>query len=204
VIRGSRHYNLEYNSGQVEQPALGEMINGQGLGAVSRLRYGICRMSFNGCEVIAVHNALVYLGKPQPLKDIAFFMERFRVLLGFFGCNVYRVGRALEHYGVAYERTKDVGDAEAFIVSFWTKLPLLSPIHTVFCVRTPDGIKVYNRYNNFSSMSVCKSMQDVAGRHRPLAVYRLKEQESPCPGFLDAACSATELGALDLAADRLG
>ena len=35
-----------------------EMINGQGMGEVSKLRYGLCRMSFNGCEVISVYNAL--------------------------------------------------------------------------------------------------------------------------------------------------
>ena len=58
-------YNLKYNTERVQQPELGKMINGQGMGLVSKLRYGICPMSFNGCEVIAVHNALVYLNMPQ-------------------------------------------------------------------------------------------------------------------------------------------
>jgi hypothetical protein len=174
LIKGSRRYNLRHNSERVDQPAFGRMINGQGVGAVSRLRYGICHMSFNGCEVIAVHNALIYLGKPQALKDIAFYMERFRVLMGFFGCNAYRLGRALEHYGAAFERSRDAEGAKAFIITFWTKRPFLSSIHTVFCVRTHSGIKVYNRYNNVPNMYICRDVEEIAGKRRPIAVYKIK------------------------------
>ena len=52
------------------------MINGQGMGDVSKLKYGLCHMSFNGCEVISVYNALTYLGKAAPLPEIALYMER--------------------------------------------------------------------------------------------------------------------------------
>ena len=33
-------------------------INGQALGAVSRMRYGLFPMSYNGCEIIAAYNFL--------------------------------------------------------------------------------------------------------------------------------------------------
>lgn len=173
LIKGSRRYNLRHNSERAGQPEFGRMINGQGLGLVSRFRYGICPMSFNGCEVIAVHNALIYLGKPQPLKDVAFYMERFRVLMGFFGCNAYRLGKALEHFGAEYTREKNADNANAFIITFWTKRPLFSMIHTVLCVREAGMIKVYNRYNNVGTVELCSSVEEVAGKYRPIAVYKL-------------------------------
>ncbi len=89
-IKTTRRYNYERN---LVHKLGDKMINGQGLGDVSKLRYGLCPMSFNGCEVISVYNALQYIGKPQKLQDIAFFLEKYRMLLGFFGCNMFRLGK---------------------------------------------------------------------------------------------------------------
>lgn len=177
LLKGSRRYNLRHNTEFAESPPFGEMINGQGMGPTASLRYGICHMSFNGCEVIAVHNALVYLGIPQQLRDVAFFMEKYRVLMGFFGCNAYRLGKGLEHFGAQSTRTRDVSlaeSAEAFIVTFWTKLPFLSSIHTVFCVRRRAGIEVFNRYNNRSRTYICRDLTEIAGKRRPIAIYIIK------------------------------
>lgn len=174
LIKGSPRYNLRYNSELADQPEFGKMINGQGLGFVSKLRYGICHMSFNGCEVIAVHNALVYMNMPQKLTDIAYYMERFRVLMGFFGCNAFSLGRALKHFGADYERVPSAEGAEAFIITFWTKTPFLSSIHTVFCIRTSNGIKVFNRYNNVGNMYLCANVEEIAGKRRPIAIYKVR------------------------------
>jgi hypothetical protein len=173
LIKGSRRYNLRHNTERTEQPESGRMINGQGVGRVSQFRYGICRMSFNGCEVIAVHNALVYLKKPRSICEIAFYMERFRMLMGFFGCNAYKIGKALEHFGAEYERINDMTDAKAFIVTFWTKKPFLSSVHTVFCVREDNRIRVYNRYNSSSAAQMCGSFEEVVGKRRPIAMYKI-------------------------------
>ncbi len=168
-----RKYNLRHNTEKVPPPEFGKMINGQGLGRISQLRYGICRMSFNGCEVIAVHNALVYLGIPQQISCIAFYMERFRVLAGFFGCNAYSIGKALKHFGAECSHSRNADNSDAFIITFWTKKPFLSSIHTVFCVRTASGIKVYNRFNNHPDMMICKNITEIAGKRKPIAVYTL-------------------------------
>ena len=64
-----------------------EYISGQKFGAVSEMKYGLCRMSFNGCECIAVFNAMVYLGKDKRLWEIARILERYRMLMGMLGCN---------------------------------------------------------------------------------------------------------------------
>lgn len=178
LIKGSRRYNLRHNTERAAPPETGKMINGQALGEVSELRYGICHMSFNGCEVIAVHNALVYLETPKPIAEIAFYMERFKVLLGFFGCSPFKLGRALKHFGAESIKAKNPGDAKAFIITFWTGKPFLSSIHTVFCIRTDKGITVYNRYNSSHGAELCKDLEAVAGKRKTIAVYILQEQKS--------------------------
>jgi len=153
------------------------MINGQGLGEISKMRYGLCRMSFNGCEVISVYNALVFLGIPEPIEKVADFMERYRVLVGIFGGNVYKTGRALQHFGADFQKNTDLSCAEAFIVSYWTGKRFLSSIHTVFCERSGGKIKVYNRYNNYPSVQFCSNLETVTGRKKPIAVYAIKKEK---------------------------
>lgn len=153
----------------------GDMICGQALGNVAKMRYGICPMSFNGCEVIAVYNALCWLGKPQPLCEVAAYMERYRVLLGFFGGNAYSLGRALAHFGEARKRSYPPVSADAFIITFWTGLPLLSSIHTVFCVRGENGVNVYNSSNYCPDVRTYRDISDYTGRHRPIAVYVIRD-----------------------------
>lgn len=152
------------------------MINGQGFGEVAELKYGLFPMSFNGCEVIAVHNALEYLGIPQDIRTVRDFMKRYAVLFGLFGCNIYCLGGALNHFGAEYTKSKSADNAEAFIISSWTGKPFLSTIHTVFCIRSDDKIKVYNRYNNFPSDKIYNSCADIFGGHKPLIIYRLREK----------------------------
>ena len=149
------------------------MINGQGLGAVSQLRYGLCRLSFNGCEVISVYNALAWLGKNAPLPEIALYMERFRMLMGIFGCYAGRIDRALRYFGADCVRTGVYRGEKAFIVSYWTGRPFLSSIHTVFCVREEGGIRVYNRYNNRSEAQLCADFGTFAGKRKPIAIYTI-------------------------------
>jgi hypothetical protein len=163
--------NYRHNCSCCGLPEKGEMINGQGLGAVSQLRYGLCRMSFNGCEVISVYNALVWLGKPSPLPEIALYMERFRMLMGIFGCFAGRIDRALERFGAGCVRADEYRGEKAFIVSYWTGRPFLSSIHTVFCVRERRGIRVYNRYNNRCESQLCADFQTFAGYRKPIALY---------------------------------
>lgn len=150
----------------------GAMINGQRLGYAADMRYGLCRMSFNGCECIAVYNALVYLNDPQPLSGIAYCLERYKMLFGIFGCNPYRTAKVLGMYGAAFERTEDISKDGAYILSFWTGFPLLSTIHTVFCTVEADGITVYNRYGNCPEPRIFGSAIELLGNRKPIAAYR--------------------------------
>ncbi len=176
-MMSKRNYNRNIN---MAQPLFGEMINGQALGSVSKLRYGLFPMSFNGCEVISVHNALVYLGRPAAICEIARYMEKFKVLLGLFGCNVYRIGKALEHFGVKYDVVKKIEETEnagAFIISSWTGRRLLSSVHTVFCVRKQGKIHVFNRFNGCGDVKVYDSPETIFKGRKMIRIYIIKVEE---------------------------
>ena len=172
-LSAQRRYR--YNC-SLEDFADNEYINGQALGTVSKMRYGLCPMSFNGCESIAVYNAMIYLGKKPRLCDIALSLERFRMLFGIFGCNPGRIGRALAQYGADYRRTDNSENAEAFIISYWTGRRFLSSIHTVFCIRKDDGIYVFNQYNNSDRVYLISSAEELTGNRKPIAVYIISRQ----------------------------
>ena len=99
------------------------------------------------------------------------------MLFGFFGCNPYGIGKALRHFGVECDRSKTAEDAKAFIVTFWTKRPFLSEIHTVFCVRTAHGIAVYNRYNNCPTVRYCRKIGELTGKYKPITIYIIERYD---------------------------
>ncbi len=166
--------NYRHNIQLYDESCYGRMINGQSVDYVSEMRYGLCRMSFNGCEVIAVHNALVYLKKAVPIYETARYMEKFRMLVGIFGCNPCKIGKALEHYNIKYESSLNIGNAETFILSFWTGIHFMSSIHTVFCIRQDNETTVYNRYNNCSEARVYRNDSAITEQKNIIAVYTIK------------------------------
>lgn len=166
--------NYKYNCRIYDKSQCGRMINGQAVDYVSEMRYGLCKMSFNGCEVIAVCNALMYLEKAVPIYEVSHYMEKFRMLSGIFGCNPHKIGKALEHYGIKYEKSRNTGNSEAFILSFWTGKRFLSSIHTVFCTHTKNVITVYNRYNNCPEKRIYRNNSSIAEQKKIIAVYTIK------------------------------
>ena len=110
------------------------------------------RAELTACEVIAVYNALVFLGRPRRIERVK--REFFRRgaltlwLLGFFGGNPYTIKRVLKSFGVASETvTADsmLSDG-AYIMSFFNgRHPSL---HTVFCTRKDGRWLVYNLHAN--------------------------------------------------------
>lgn len=165
--------NLRHNRA-IESKLPQGYISGQQLGTVSSMRYGLCRMSFNGCECISVYNALLHLGRKAPLSEVAFNLERYKMLFGIFGCNPYKIVKCLERFGIAAERTSDHEKNGGYIVSFWTRLPLLSPLHTVFLIKNEDGITVYNRYGNSAEILSFGSVGEMLGKRLLITAYYLK------------------------------
>lgn len=176
-IIGKRNYsfNLELEKKLGNE----EMINGQGIGIVSQMKYGLCRVSHCGCGCIAVYNALRWQGKKLPLSRVISDLEKHRIFFGILGCNPFALGKALSRYGAAFVRIGRIDDlrsAEAFIISFCIRKGLFSPVHTVFCERCGQGIRVYNRYNSSEKAELYGSAEELIKERRPVTAYILKKQ----------------------------
>lgn len=149
---------LNYKNNKMFEKALPEgMLNGQGMGALKRFRYGLFSFGWCGCEIIGTYNLLKMYGKPAQLSEICREIYPYgHLLCGFFGTNVY----TLKHYFKKHNiPVKTVYTKEDFlklaprgkygVVSFWTKKVMASSIHTVaYKVGENGEITVFNRYNN--------------------------------------------------------
>ena len=138
-------------------------INGQALGAVSGMKFGLSNMSRSGCEVIAVYNALLLHHKRVPFTEIARYMERFRVLLGFWGTDFWVLGHCLKHYGLKAQRVREpekVRDAimagRIVVYVYWCGKRFRSSVHTVCLRRHGDHMHVYNAYNKCGHVYTAK------------------------------------------------
>ena len=139
------------------------LINGQSLGAVSGMKFGLSNMSRSGCEVIAVYNALLLHHLPAPFLDIARYMERFRVLMGFWGTNFFALGRCLRHYGLHAERVRQPEPVEqalnagkTVVYVYWCGKRFRSSVHTVCLRRHGSHLHVYNAYNRCGHVYTAK------------------------------------------------
>ena len=166
VSRRNRRYNASLK-------AIDDYIGRQnGGGPADMLRFGLYRMRFNGCEVIAVYNLLHYLGGHRDIREIAEAFEKKGLpLLGSFGTTPDAIREYLEE--VLREERKYEGiyadykasavmypseDAERYddilekagsgILTFWNGERKWT-IHTVMvCRMEKGGIRVYNQYTN--------------------------------------------------------
>ena len=132
------------------------LINGQGCGEVAKMKYGLCNMSFNGCEMIALHNSMVLMGKNSDLKEICKEMyPKSQMLSGIFGSNPCLLGSFYKKRNFLFRKTyryteffDSLESTTVAVLSFWNKKKPFNGLHTV-TVQAIDGkIRVYNRYNN--------------------------------------------------------
>ena len=167
-------------------------INGQGLGALSALPYGAWTMGNNGCEVIAVYNALLALDRPRPLPEIAEALERSGLLFnGFGGTNLSAVAAYLRAQGIEVtvlrRRERARYDAalqrsDCAILSFWTGRKLRRPdgtwntLHTVSVQRDGAGVEVCNSDDERPAPRRAKSIEDFLLRcaGEPVCLFALK------------------------------
>lgn len=170
-------------------------INGQGLGTLASMPYGAWRMGENGCEVIAVYNALLTLSRPVPLAEIAAALEKRSLLFnGFGGTNLSAVAAYLRRMGVDVtvlrRRDRDRYDAalagaDCAILSYWTGAALRRPggdwntLHTVAVLRAPGGVEVCNSDNDRPTPRRAESIEAFLRRSdgQPVCLFALKAPE---------------------------
>ena len=157
------------------------LINGQSLGAVSDMKFGLSSMSRSGCEVIAVYNALLLHGMKQDFCEIARYMERFRVLLGFWGTNFFTLGLCLRHFGLRARRVRRPDEAEAALESgktlvyvYWVGKRFRSSVHTVVLQTEHDALLVYNAFNHCGHI-VRSKYEEYLRKRRMIFGYVIEE-----------------------------
>jgi hypothetical protein len=136
-------------------------INGQGTGEVAKMKYGICTMAWNGCEMIALYNAAHLLGRHEELRDICLEMyPQSSVLWGFFGSNPLVLDRYFKAHEIPFEKTYDYNaffnalpDCRCGVLSFWNRRRVFGSLHTVM-VRFDKDRGLLVEYNKFNGKTV--------------------------------------------------
>ena len=181
VLRfGVAFANYIYNSNTSRDIKSG-YINGQGKGKVSKLRFGAFKMSYNGCEVIAVYNALRMKGKGIPISQIALEMEvnGSSLLYGIFGANPYFIGNYFGHHNIKYTRYTSESKMKnsikngIYIISFWNNQKITGGIHTVAFNYKNGLYTVYNDSDNNTKSKSYRSLTAIYSGGRFIVGYYL-------------------------------
>ena len=147
-----RRRNTEIS--QMQAPVTGQA-------ALAHIPAGRCTMDYMGCEIIALFNALHFLGRETPLEALIHTFERRRWLLlgGRWGASPYAIGsfareQAIPHTVFRGSRAyADLAQAMAegthrvFVLSFWLGDTVFSGAHAVMLVRREGQLWGYNLYN---------------------------------------------------------
>lgn len=136
-----------------------QYINGQNAADRYAYQYGGAKMGAVGCELIATYNALLALGNPMSIADIAWEYRSWGMVLdGHFGTHPSAVPLFFEAmgYSVTTLYNSDVYSYKAFdylltdstvaILSYWNNADSVGDgLHTVTIKRGSEGkILVYN------------------------------------------------------------
>lgn len=150
-------------------------ICGQKLGIIPSFRFGLFSMAYNGCGVIAVYNAFVYLGRYKPLCEVLYLMEKYKVIFGIFGWNPYALMKIKDFSVTGSRRVKNYSvleNAQAFIITSWNGKPFRSGSHTVFCKREESGkLLVYNDYSRDEYPRRYSSFKEMIGESVIISAY---------------------------------
>ncbi|MBQ4245158.1 MAG: hypothetical protein II702_09610 [Clostridia bacterium] len=158
-------------------------VNGQGCGPVSKMRYGLFPMSYNGCEMIAIYNFLLLEGMENPgLAEIAREMyPKSGVLLGVFGSNPYLLHKYFDKRHIFIDRFFNLDKffdhlrySKYGIISFWNAHHPFKGLHTVCVEKTDEGIIVYNRSNKKEEPVLYKDYHEFVDKARFMCGYLLK------------------------------
>ena len=119
-----------------------------------KIRYGSGTFKGNGCEIIAVNNALVSLGNRKDVRKIAMdFETNGQTLFGAFGTSPFAIDDYFKKQGYKVKTftgdkkiyNLDIPDADTYIVSFWNSDKVTDMIHTISVDKLPNGkYKLYN------------------------------------------------------------
>ena len=149
---------------------------------VSKLTLCGTSMANNGCEVIAVYNALLAAGENPSMVDLVMLFEMKNIVIlnsfiqGALGSNPYGIGKAFNALGMDYSIVSfnDLLDQGIYVFSFWTSFDVFATLHTV--AMQNDGKGNYVIYNFHSDGEPTeKNPLELLDRKQFITGYRLGE-----------------------------
>lgn len=141
-----RNYSFN-NVRDIRSRAVNDQSDGRETG-VAALKLGDTVMKESGCEVIAAYNALLLLGRDEPLSAVARRFEQTGCLMRFpfvkygtLGVNPYDIGSVMASYGVDCPPAplKQMCEPGLYILSYWNSPKLRDGLHTI-AVHNRNGI----------------------------------------------------------------
>ena len=135
------------------------MIFNQSTDSYGKMQFGTRDIWYNGCGLIAIYNAMSFLGKPKPMSQIIYDFEKDIIngtwAAGEFGTWFFRVGDYLRGQGFdvkSYSSAKKMDKAMTdgrfdgyIIMYYWTsKNAPYFQMHFTFAINHPDYLIVVN------------------------------------------------------------
>jgi len=115
----------------------------------SDFNYGLRDVGYNGCEVIAVHNAKVAKGIESSLSETIRDFQDNGAMVGFgaLGSNPFKIGNVLADYDIDYTTVSldQMTEDGVYIVSYWT--PHSSGLYQIHTIMVEYDGNTYNPYN---------------------------------------------------------
>ena len=124
----------------------------------SNFKYGCYNVSWNGCEAIALHNALVLSGKNSCLSEVIYDFQSCDAMLfwGFFGSDPRKIGCVLDQYNVQYSKINisEMTEPGIYIISYWSKTKYhLYTLHTIAVEYNGTSYLGYNYGNGINPIN---------------------------------------------------
>ena len=153
-----------------------------GQSACGDLPLGRCLMAKNGCEIIAVYNALRFTGREMPLEVLIdrYQQEGWIMAWGHLGSDPYAAGDYLTAEGISHQTFTDfdsfargLTEGRVFVLSYWLKDSLFSGAHGITLVRSETGLWACNLYNNQQSPRKIHDLSEVLTPGRFIVGYEI-------------------------------
>lgn len=157
-------------------------INGQSVSDCAGLRLGWCRLKTNGCAVLAIYNALGFLGRMMPLDGI---LNTFRAWYRphVFGISPRRIRAFFRRQEIPFSCEESAWrEGDLAVITYWNRCfwrKIVNPFggaHTV-CVRYDGKFWVYNRYSNRAKTYCFDSLEELLAGRKVMQILKIQKKD---------------------------
>ena len=168
---GSNDIRIEQNLGYNSQIDIkNQIISNQDAEPYSNLRLGDQSIADNGCEVIAVNNAMNLLKYDTSMANLIYTFETSGAVVGgsliggAFGSNPYSLPKVFDELGLGYKTVSidEMGKNGVYIISYWNSSNYGSMIHTIAIEKKDIGYELYNLSGNYSKADLNIDVNDLS------------------------------------------